>query len=123
MKPPLKPIRNEADYRAALQLLGAFFDNDPDSAPQEEADYFEILAVLVENYEARHYPIAPPTPVEAIKFRMEQMGLEAKDMGGIIGRPNRVYEILSGTRPLSLAMIRRLHEQLGIPADTLIQAT
>ena len=68
-----------------------------------------------------HYPIAPPTPIEAIKFRMEQMGLEVKDMDGIIGKPNRVYEVLNGTRPLSLAMIRRLHEKLGISADTLIQ--
>ena len=121
MLPPLKPIRSEADYQAALASLGAFFDRNPDTAPQAEADYFEVLAALVESYEEAHYPVAPPTPIEAIKFRMEQMGLEVKDMDGIIGKPNRVYEVLNGTRPLSLTMIRRLHEKLGISADTLIQ--
>lgn len=72
-RPELKPIRNEADYRAALSLLGKFFDSDPDHAPQDEADYFEVLATLVEAYEARHYPIDPPDPIEAIQFRMEQI--------------------------------------------------
>lgn len=121
MLPPLKPIRSETDYQAAITSLGAFFDRNPDTAPQAEADYFEVLAALVESYEEAHYPVTPPTPIEAIKFRMEQMGLEVKDMDGIIGKPNRVYEVLNGTRPLSLAMIRRLHEKLGISADTLIQ--
>ncbi|EGF10494.1 TPA: type II toxin-antitoxin system HigA family antitoxin [Neisseria bacilliformis] len=117
----IKPIRTDADYRAALQELGVFFDNDPDNATQDEADRCEVLAALVEQYEAKHCPIDPPDPIEAIKFRMEQGGLTVKDMGGIIGRPNRVYEVFSGKRPLSLAMIRRLHSELGISADILIR--
>ena len=121
MKRP-QPIRNEAEYRAALAVLSRFFDSNPDTASQENSDYHEVLAALVEQYEATHYPIDPPHPIEAIKFRMEQEGLTVKDMGGIIGKPNRVYEVFNGTRPLTLAMIRRLHEKLGIPADILIQA-
>ena len=121
MKRP-QPIRNEAEYRAALAVLSRFFDSNPDAANQESSDYHEVLAALVEQYEAAHYPIDPPHPIEAIKFRMEQEGLTVKDMGGIIGKPNRVYEVFNGTRPLTLAMIRRLHEKLGIPADILIQA-
>ncbi len=122
IRPTLKPLRTEADYQEALKLLGAFFDNNPDNAPQEEADYFEVLADLVGIYETAHYPIDPPEPIEAIKFRMEQMGLEIKDMDGIIGKPNRVYEVFNGTRPLTLPMIRRLHDKLGISADVLIRA-
>ena len=117
----IKPLRNESDYRAALAELGAFFDQNPDDATPEQADYFEVLATLVEVYESKHYAIEPPQAIEAIKFRMEQMGLEVKDMDGIIGKPNRVYEVFNGTRPLTLAMIRRLHNQLGISADVLIR--
>ncbi len=80
IRPRLKPLRTEADYQEALKLLGAFFDNNPDNTSQEEADYFEVLADLVGIYEAAHYPIDPPEPIEAIKFRMEQMSLEIKDM-------------------------------------------
>ena len=92
------------------------------ATPTQQTKRAEVLAALVEQYEATHYPIDPPHPIEAIKFRMEQEGLTVKDMGGIIGKPNRVYEVFNGTRPLTLAMIRRLHEKLGIPADILIQA-
>jgi len=79
-----------------------------------------VAQALVQAYEARHYPIDAPDPVEAIKFRMEQSGLTVKDLEPIIGRPNRVYEVLSRKRPLTLAMIRRLHRSLGIPAEVLI---
>ncbi|MFS6937886.1 helix-turn-helix domain-containing protein [Neisseria animaloris] len=120
--PKIKPLRAEADYQDALKLLGAFFDGNPDNATQEEADYFEVLADLVNIYESAHYPIEPPEPIEAIKFRMEQLGLEIKDMDGIIGKPNRVYEVFNGKRPLTLAMIRRIHDKLGISADVLIRA-
>jgi HTH-type transcriptional regulator/antitoxin HigA len=82
-----------------------------------------ILATLVQAYEARHFPIGAPDPVEAIKFRMEQGGLTVKDLESIIGRSNRVYEVLNHKRPLTLAMIRRLHRSLGIPAEVLIAET
>lgn len=120
--PPLKPIRNENDYQAALHALGQFFDSCPDESSEETQDYFDILATLVERYESQHHAIEPPTAIAAIQFRMEQMGLEVKDLENIIGKPNRVYEIFNGKRPLSLPMIRRLHTQLGISADVLIQA-
>jgi HTH-type transcriptional regulator/antitoxin HigA len=83
----------------------------------------DILATLVQAYEARHSPIGAPDPVEAIKFRMEQSGLTVKDLEPIIGRSNRVYEVLNHKRPLTLAMIRRLHRSLGIPAEVLIAET
>jgi HTH-type transcriptional regulator/antitoxin HigA len=117
----LHPIRNEADHRQALKQAEAFFDAaqepDPDS---EEGAYFEALITLIEAYERKHHPIDPPDPVEAIKFRMEQGGLTVKDLEPMIGKTNRVYEVLAHKRTLSLAMIRRLHKGLGIPAQVLI---
>jgi HTH-type transcriptional regulator/antitoxin HigA len=115
----LKPIRTEAEYDAALREVSAYFDNEP--APgTEEGDRFEVLVMLIEAYEAKHHAIAPPDPVEAIKFRMEQAGLTPKDLEPMIGRMNRVYEVLARRRPLTLPMIRRLHAGLGIPAESLI---
>lgn len=116
----IKPLHNEVDYNVALKEAGRFFDNEPEEGTPE-ADRFEILVILIEAYEAKHYPIAPPDPIEAIKFRMEQSGLSAKDLVPMIGQLNRVYEILSRKRPLTLPMIRRLHSELGIPAESLIQ--
>ena len=95
--------------------LGGRSDEDPVAR-----DDFEILLILIENYEAKHYAITPPDPIEAIKFRMEQAGLTPKDLEPMIGRSNRVYEILAGHRPLTLTMIRKLHAGLGIPAESLI---
>ena len=115
----LKPIRTEADYAAALQAVAPYFDHEP-QAGSDEADQFEVLLLLIEHYEASHYPIAPPDPVEAIRFRMEQAGLTPKDLEPMIGRLNRVYEVLTRKRPLTLPMIRRLHTGLGIPAESLI---
>ncbi|PJG83605.1 transcriptional regulator [Caviibacterium pharyngocola] len=86
------------------------------------AEYDKINAHTIENYESKHYPIDPPNPIEAIKFRMEQQGLTVKDMEDTIGKPNRVYEVLNHTRPLTLNMIRKLHQKLGIKAEILIQA-
>jgi HTH-type transcriptional regulator/antitoxin HigA len=95
-----------------------------DPAPATpKGDRLDILTTLVQAYEARHWPIEAPDPVEAIKFRMEQSGLTVKDLEPIIGRSNRVYEVLNRKRPLTLAMIRRLHRDLGIPADVLIAET
>jgi HTH-type transcriptional regulator/antitoxin HigA len=118
----IRPIHTEADYQATLREVSAYFDNEPDPGTSD-GDRFEVLLTLVEAYEARNFPIDLPDPVEAIKFRMEQLGLTAKDLEPMIGRRNRVYEVLNRTRPLTLPMIRRLHEQLGIPAESLIRPT
>lgn len=116
----IHPIRTDADYRVALREVSAYFDDEP--APgTAEGDRFEILLTLVGVYEAKHYPIDLPDAVEAIKFRMDQAGLTPKDLVPAIGRLNRVYEILNRKRPLTLNMIWRLHEKLGIPAECLIQ--
>lgn len=118
----IQPIRTEADYKAALQKISVLMASDP--APgTAKGDRLDILTTLVQAYEARHIPIGAPDPVEAIKFRMEQSGLTVKDLEPIIGRSNRVYEVLNRKRPLTLAMIRRLHRSLGIPADVLIADT
>ena len=115
----IRPIHSKADYRDALGDIAVLMESDP--APgTPKGDRLDILATLVQAYEARHFPIDAPDPVEAIKFRMEQSGLTVKDLEPIIGRANRVYEVLSRKRPLTLAMIRRLHRSLGIPAEVLI---
>ncbi|MBF1165187.1 MAG: transcriptional regulator, partial [Dechloromonas agitata] len=98
----------------------AYFENEPEPGTPE-GDRFEVLVTLVEAYEAKHFPIDLPDPVEAIKFRMEQAGLAPKDLVPAIGRLNRVYEILNHKRPLTLNMIWRLHEKFGIPAESLIR--
>ncbi|MDP2434088.1 MAG: transcriptional regulator [Pseudomonadota bacterium] len=118
----LHPLRTEDDYRAAMREVSAFFDNEPEPNTPE-GDRFDILLTLAEAYEAKHFPADLPDPVEAIKFRMEQGGLTPKDLEPMIGRMNRVYEILNRKRPLTLAMIRKLHEGLGIPAESLIKVT
>ena len=116
----IRPIHTDADYKAALREVSAYFDNEPEPGTPD-GDRFEILLTLVEAYEARHFPIDLRDPVEAIKFRMEQAGLTPKDLVPAIGRLNRVYEILARKRPLTLNMIWRLHERFGIPAESLIR--
>lgn len=116
----IRPIKTEDDYKAALREVSAFFDNEPVPG-SAEGDRFEVLLTLVEAYESKHYPIDLPDPVEAIKFRMEQAGLTPKDLVPFIGRLNRVYEILNRKRPLTLNMIWKLNQKLGIPAESLIQ--
>ena len=118
----IHPVRTKADYKAALKEISALMESDPDLGTPR-GDRLDILATLVQAYEAKHVPISAPDPVEAIKFRMEQSGLSVKDLEPIIGKSNRVYEVLNRKRPLTLAMIRRLHQQLGIPADILIAQT
>lgn len=114
----IKPIRTEADYNAAMaeieQLWGA-------KSGTSEGDRLDILATLVDAYENEHYPMDPPDPIKAIKFRMEQQGLTRKDLEGILGTRTRVAEVLNRRRGLSINMIRRLHERLGIPAEVLIR--
>lgn len=116
----LKPIRNDIEYKSALAEISKFIDNEPVPGTKK-GDRFEVLLMLVEAYEAKHYPISLPDPIEAIKFRMEQAGLKPKDLQPMIGGLNRVYEILNRKRPLTLKMIWNLHTMLGIPAESLIQ--
>ncbi len=118
----IHPIHTEADYRSTLKEVSALMESDPERGTPE-GDRLDILTTLVQAWEARHCPIAPPDPVEAIKFRMEQSGLTIKDLEPLIGKSNRVYEVLNRKRPLTLAMIRRLHQGLGIPAEVLIAET
>jgi len=117
----IRPLHNEEDYRTALAKVSALVDLDPEQGTPE-GDALEVLGVLVERYEQEHFPHEWPDPIEAIRFRMEQGGLSVTDMKPYIGPANRVYEVLSGTRPLSLAMIRRPHEGLHVPAEVLIGA-
>jgi HTH-type transcriptional regulator/antitoxin HigA len=119
MAKELKPIRNESEYELALKEASAFFDAEP-AQGSKKADRFEMLLMLIEAYESRHYAIDAPDPIEAIKFRMEQANLKPKDLKPMIGELNRVYEVLSRKRRLTLPMIRRLHIGLGIPAQSLI---
>lgn len=116
----IRPIHTEDDYKAVMRELTTYFENEPESHTPA-GDRFEVLLTLVEAYESKHFPIGLPDPVEAIKFRMEQSGLTAKDLVPMIGRINRVYEILNRKRSLTLPMIWKLHEQLGIPAESLIR--
>ncbi|MBI5247875.1 MAG: helix-turn-helix domain-containing protein [Desulfomonile tiedjei] len=113
----IRPIHTEEDYRAALARLENIWDAEP-STP--ESDELDVLALLVEAYEEEHYPIDPPDPIDAIKFRMEQIGLTRRDLEQCIGSRARVSEVLSRKRRLSLDMIRKLNEKLGIPAEILI---
>lgn len=115
----IHPIRTEKDYAAALRELSAYFDDEP-TPGTDEGDRFEILATLVEAYEAKHFPIDAPDPIDAIRFRMEQGGLTVQDLVPSIGKPNRVYEVLNRKRSLTIEMIRKLHENLSIPAESLI---
>lgn len=119
MNMPIRPIRTEADYEAALEEIARLMEDDP-RLGTPEGDRLDVLTTLVRAYEAQHYPVPPPDPIEAIKFRMEQEGLTVADLKPYIGPPHRVYEVLSRKRPLSLAMIRRLHAGLGISAESLI---
>ncbi len=114
----IRPINNEARYRAALTEIESLMAAKKGSPAGERLD---VLATLVEAYEAKHFPLGLPDPIEAIKFRMEQQGLGPKDLEPMIGRSNRVYEVLNRTRPLTLKMIWRLHVGLGIPAESLIK--
>ena len=116
----IKPIRTEDDYRAALAQASVWFDNEPEPG-SADGDAFEVLLTLIEAYEAKHFPVELPDPVEAIRFRMEQSGLTVKDLEPAIGRSNRVYEILNRKRALTLPMIWKLHEMFGIPAGSLIK--
>jgi HTH-type transcriptional regulator/antitoxin HigA len=113
----IQPIRNQRDHAQALQEVERLWGARPRTP---EADKLEILVTLVDAYEAKHHPIDPPDPIDAIKFRMEQMGLTRNDLIDTIGSRARVSEVLNRKRPLTVAMILRLREKLGISADVLI---
>ena len=116
----IKPIHSRADHKAALKLVSNLVDLDP--APgTPDGDMLEVMSTLIVAYEAKHFPVGPADPIEAIKFRMDQQGLSVADLEPMIGKRNRVYEVLARSRPLTLAMIRRLHDGLGIPAESLIR--
>lgn len=113
----INPIKTEADYEAALARIEALWGAEEDTP---EGDELEVLFTLVEAYEAKHYPIEPPDPVEAIKFEMENRGLKRKDLEPYIGSRGRVSEVLNRKRSLSIEMIRSLHKGLGIPLESLV---
>ena len=115
----IKPIKTEKDYQNALNRLEKVFDAEPGTP---KGDELEILALLIEKYEEKHYPIEAPDPIEAIKFRMEQMGYKQKDLEKVIGYKGRVSEVLNGKRKLNLEMVRKLHTMLHIPLEALVQA-
>lgn len=115
----IKPIKTEVDYEQALERLETIFDSKKGSTTGDE---LEILAILIENYENEHFPIGFPDPVEAIKFRMEQMGYSQNDLAKVVGLKSRASEILNKKRKLSLEMIRQLHQSFNIPTEVLIQA-
>jgi HTH-type transcriptional regulator/antitoxin HigA len=118
MTAEVRPIRTKRDYEAALKEVERLWGA---KAGTSEGDRLDVLATLIDAYEADHYPMDPPDPVEAIKFRMEQQGLTRRDLEEIIGTRTRIAEVLNRKRGLSIAMIRRLHERLGISADVLIR--
>jgi HTH-type transcriptional regulator / antitoxin HigA len=115
----IKPIKTKKDYALAMQRLEKIFDAKPGTP---EGDELEVLGILIEKYEDDHYPIEYPDPIEAIKFRMAQLGYSQNDLAEVVGLKSRASEILNKKRKLTLEMIRQLHNQLNIPTQVLIQA-
>jgi HTH-type transcriptional regulator/antitoxin HigA len=118
MATELKPIRNDADHAAAMAEVARLWGA---KAGTPDGDRLDVLVTLIDAYEAKHHALDAPDPVEAIKFRMEQQGLTRRDLEGVIGSRTRIAEVLNRRRGLSIDMIRRLHERLGIPAEVLIR--
>ena len=116
----IKQIKTDNDYRAALKEAEALMTAGSDTPEGEKLD---VLVTLIEAYEHKHFPLDLPDPIEAIKFEMEQKGLTVKDLEPMIGKSNRVYEVLNRKRSLTLKMIWKLHQELGIPAESLIKPT
>jgi HTH-type transcriptional regulator / antitoxin HigA len=114
----IKLIKTEEDYHLALKRLEAIFDAEPDT---QEGDELEVLSFLIDSYEKEHFPIEAPDPIEAVKFRMEQLGIKQKDLAEVLGFKSRVSEVLNRKRKLTLEMIRNLHKTLNIPTNVLIQ--
>ena len=112
----IAPIKTEAEYQAVMQRIESLMMSDNEA----DKDLFEVLAILADDYENKHYPIEPPDPKEAIRFRMEQLGLKQKDLMQYIGTESRVSEVLNGKRDLTVDMIRNLHRGLNIPTSILL---
>lgn len=115
----VRPIKNKKDYAQALERLEAIFDAKKNTT---DGDELEVLSILIDKYENEHFPIGLPDPIEAIKFRMEQLGYNQADLAKVVGLKSRASEILNKKRKLSLDMIRQLHNKLKIPTDVLVQA-
>ena len=116
---PVRPLRSEADYEAALKEFEGYFDNEP-AEDSEEADRFELLGIVLATYEELNEPIAAPSPIEALKFRMEHSGRSQADLAAVLGSRSRASEILSGRRSLTLDQIRKLHREWRIPVASLV---
>ena len=116
----IRLLHSEADYDEALQEIGLYFETEP--APgTSEADRFDLLALVIADYESKHWPIAPPDPIDAIKFRMEQKGYGQADLAALLGSRSRASEILSRKRPLTMEMAWKLNREWGIPAESLLR--
>jgi len=116
----IRPLRNEADYEAALDEIEGYFDSEPRKGTTA-ADRFDLLALVIEDYERKHWPIDPPDPLEAIRFGMETGGHTQADLGRLLGSRQRASDILSRKRPLTMRMAWKLHREWGIPAEALIR--
>ena len=119
-KKVIRPIRNEADYEAAVDEIETYFENQPERGTPA-ADRFDLLALTIADYEKSRWPIDPPDPVEAIRYGMEIRGLVQADLGRLLGSRQRASDILSRRRPLTMGMAWKLHSEWGIPADALIK--
>lgn len=113
----MRPVKTKRDYESALKAIEKLWDSPPKS---KESETLEVLAILVDDYENKHFPIEAPDPIEAIKYRMEQLNLTQKDLSKYLGGENRVSEVLNRKRPLTLKMIKALYQNLHIPADALL---
>jgi HTH-type transcriptional regulator/antitoxin HigA len=116
----IRPLRTEADYDAALVEIAWFFEVEP-GLGTSEADQFDLLALVIADYEAKHWPIEPPDPVEAIKYRMAQAGYGQSDLAALLGSRSRASEIMSRKRPLTMEMAWKLNREWGIPAESLLR--
>jgi HTH-type transcriptional regulator / antitoxin HigA len=118
-KKVIRPLRSEADYDAALDEIERYFENDP-KLGTSDADRFDLLALIIEDYERKHWPIDPPEPIDAIRYRMETGGYTQADLGHLLGSRQRASDILTGKRPLTTRMVWKLHREWDIPAEALI---
>ena len=114
----IRLIKTEEGYQSALQRLEEIFDAEPDT---QEGDELEVLSLLIDTYEKERFPVEAPDPIEAVKFRMEQLGIRQKDLAEVLGYKSRVSEVLNRKRKLTLEMVRSLHKALNIPTNVLIQ--
>jgi HTH-type transcriptional regulator/antitoxin HigA len=117
----VRPLRNEADYDEALAAVARHFDRAPHPG-SPEVDEFDLLALVIADYERRHWPIDPPDPIDAIRYRMETGGFSQADLGRLLGSRQRASDILNGRRPLTMRMAAKLHRDWGIPAEALLRA-